>query len=70
MIRWIGTIAGICGGVLIALNIAISKYAFLIFLVSSISWLIQGYKNKDNALVLLNIVFIVIDLIGIYRWLI
>ncbi len=70
MIRWVGTIAGICGGVLIALNIAISKYAFLIFLVSSISWLIQGYKNKDNALVLLNIVFIVIDLIGVYRWLI
>lgn len=70
MIRWVGTIAGICGGVLIALNIAISKYAFLIFLVSSVSWLIQGYKNKDNALVLLNIVFIIIDLIGIYRWLI
>ncbi len=68
MYGWIGTITGVTGGITIALNITYSKYAFLVFLISSGCWLIQGAINKDKALVVLNAVFMTIDLIGIYRW--
>ncbi len=66
---WLGTITGIIGGVLIALNSLIySKFSFIFFLFSAGSWFIQGYKNRDYPLVLLNCVFMVIDILGIYRW--
>ncbi|SFV58683.1 hypothetical protein MNB_SUP05-5-1100 [hydrothermal vent metagenome] len=68
MFGWIGTITGIIGGLLLALNISISHFGFLFFLTSASSWIIQGLKNKDKALILLNVFFIFIDLIGIYRW--
>jgi hypothetical protein len=68
MFGWIGTVTGVTGGITIALNISYSKYAFLVFLISSCCWLIQGIKNKDKALIILNTVFMAIDLIGIYRW--
>jgi len=38
------------------------------FFWSHLGWLIQGIKNKDKALVILNTVFMTIDLIGTYRW--
>lgn len=68
---WLGTITGIAGGILLALNIAnYSKFGFIFFLVSASSWLIQGYKNKDFPLVLLNCVFVIVDILGIYNWII
>ncbi len=66
---WLGTITGIAGGILIAINSPeYSKFGFIFFLISAISWLIQGWKSQDLPLVLLNCVFIVIDIIGIYKW--
>ncbi len=66
---WLGALTGIIGGVLVALNsIEYSRFGFIFFLVSALSWLIQGYKNKDYPLMLLNTVFIVIDVLGIYNW--
>jgi len=35
---WFGTITAITGGTLVALNIDISKFGYIFFLVSSISW--------------------------------
>jgi len=68
--RWFTTIVGIMGALLIASNIDTSKYAFLLFLVSSTLWGIAAYSMKDYALLLLQIVFVVIDTYGIFRWLI
>ena len=66
---WLGTATGIAGGVLIALNSPLySKFGFIFFLLSASSWFIQGYKNRDYPLMLLNCVFVVIDILGIYSW--
>ncbi len=66
---WLGTVTGITGGILIAINmLEYSKFGFIFFLISATSWLIQGWKNQDFPLVLLNCVFIIIDIIGIYKW--
>lgn len=68
MFGWIGTITGILGGLLLAVNLEYSNYGFFIFLISATSWTIQGYKNNDRSLMILNTFFIFIDLLGIYRW--
>ncbi len=65
---WFGAITGIVGGFLVAFNFSYSKFGYIFFLISAISWIIQAYKNNDKALLLLNLVFICINSIGIYRW--
>ena len=65
---WLGTITGIIGGVFVALNFEFSKFGYIFFMVSAISWIIQGNKNQDNSLVLLNAVFVCVNTLGIYRW--
>ncbi|SFV77716.1 hypothetical protein MNB_SUP05-4-876 [hydrothermal vent metagenome] len=37
-------------------------------MVSAISWVIQGLKNQDNSLVLLNTVFVCVNMLGLYHW--
>jgi len=64
-----GTIIGIAAAILIASNIDSSKYAFVAFLVSSILWGIAAYSIRDYALLLLQVVFIIVDAFGIFRWL-
>jgi subtilisin family serine protease len=65
---WIGTITGITGAVLVALNFEYSKFGYISFMISAITWTIQGAKNKDKSLVFLNSVFICVNGLGIYRW--
>ena len=65
---WLGTITGIAGGLLVALNFDYSKFGYIFFMISAISWVIQGVKNEDNSLVLLNTVFVCVNTLGIYRW--
>ncbi|VVH66107.1 hypothetical protein BSPLISOX_3218 [uncultured Gammaproteobacteria bacterium] len=65
---WLGTITGITGGLLVALHFSYSKYGYIFFMVSAISWIIQGAKNHDKSLVLLNTVFVCVNTLGIYHW--
>ncbi len=65
---WFGAVTGIIGGLLVALNFEWSKFGYLFFMASAISWIVQGAKNNDNSLVLLNAVFVFVNTLGIYHW--
>ncbi|SMN12596.1 hypothetical protein BHECKSOX2_329 [Bathymodiolus heckerae thiotrophic gill symbiont] len=65
---WFGTVTGITGGLLVALNFEWSKFGYIFFMASAISWIAQGAKNNDNSLVLLNAVFVCVNMLGIYHW--
>ncbi|MDC0446935.1 hypothetical protein OAL99_03500 [Gammaproteobacteria bacterium] len=65
---WFGTITAITGGTLVALNIDISKFGYIFFLMSSVSWFLQAKKNGDSALMIVNVFFFFINILGIYRW--
>ena len=69
-LKWLGTALAIIGALAIALNIPYSGWGFVAFLVSSLSWSIAGFMMKEPSLVVLQGTFVVINLIGIYRWLI
>jgi drug/metabolite transporter (DMT)-like permease len=68
--KWAGTAFGVAGATLIALNLPISGWGFILFLVSSASWTVAGVMMREHSLILLNAAFTVINVIGIYRWLI
>jgi drug/metabolite transporter (DMT)-like permease len=67
--KWIGTAAGVAGAVLIALNLGVTGYGFLLFLVSSLLWSAAGWMQRDGSLVVLQVAFTAINVMGIVRWL-
>lgn len=70
ILKWVASILGFIGAMLIALNIPESKYAFFIFLGSSTLWIYAAAIMKEYSLIFLNVGFMIVDLIGIYRWII
>jgi len=54
----------------IALNLPISGWGFVLFLISSVSWTVAGLRMRETSLVVLQGAFTVINVLGIYRWLV
>ena len=69
-LKWTGTATGIAGALWIALNIATSGRGFSLFAISATCWTVAGRMMREPSLVLLHGVFLAINLLGIYRWLI
>ncbi len=68
--RWIGTGAGVSGAAIIALDLGVVVYGFGLFLVSSLLWSAIGWVQREPSLMLLQTAFTVINVMGIYRWMI
>ena len=69
-LKWLGTALAIVGALAIALNIPYSGWGFVACLVSSVRWSIAGLMMKEPSLMVLQGTFVIINLLGIYRWLI
>lgn len=63
---FIGTIFGIIGALIIALNIGYNLLGFVFFIISNIFYIRFGLDIKNYNIVVLNFVFFLINLIGIY----
>jgi len=72
IIRWSASVSGILAAVVVALNLGrrITGIGFVVFTVSSVSWMVAGYLEDLPSLVTQNAVLTAINLLGIYRWLI
>ena len=69
-LKWVASILGLLGASMIALNVEESKYAFIFFILSSMIWTYSCIKVKDWALASLNVGFFIVNIIGIYRWIV
>lgn len=70
IIEWAGSLTGVSAAILLALNIPVSAWAYVFYLFSSILLMIWGYREKAHGVAFQNLVFIAINILGIYRWLI
>lgn len=68
MIKWIGTITSVIGSFLVAMTLPQIGYIF--FLIGSFSWLLVAIKENDNALLTLNLVFFIANILGIINYVI
>lgn len=66
--KWIATVLFLFSGAIIALNIDISRWGFITFLIGHIILVVVFAEKKDTPMLLQNLFFIGIDGIGIYRW--
>jgi len=69
ILKWVGAIWGIAGAILLAVNIPISGWGWVLYLVSSVAWVIAGVLMKERSLVIQSVVFSLLNLVGIIRWL-
>lgn len=69
VLKWIGTATGIIGALIVALNIDAVGIGFIFFAVSSATWTYAGWMHREMSLFVLQVVFLCIDLLGIYNWL-
>ena len=70
VLKWFGTVTGVAGAMILALNIPISGWGWVLFALSALAWTIAGLVQRETSLVVLQGAFLVVDLIGIWRWLI
>ncbi len=70
ILKWFGTVTGVVGASILALNIPISGWGWVLFALSALAWTIAGLAQRDTSLVVLQGAFLVVDLIGVWRWLI
>ena len=64
----IGAIFGVAGAILVSINTPQSKYGFVLFLVSSILLGVVSWQRKMWYLLTMQMVFLGINIVGIYRW--
>jgi len=69
-LKWVGTATGLVGALVLALNLPISGWGWVLFAVSSSAWTAAGLMMREPSLVLLQGGFLAVDLIGVWRWLI
>ena len=69
-VEWFGSITGIVGALLVALNIPLSGWGFVLFFSSSVSLTAYSLSAELYGIGLQQAVFSLINLLGIWRWLI
>jgi hypothetical protein len=67
-IAWLGSLTGLLGSLLLALNNANSGWGFVAFLVSNAAWLFYSVQTKTWSMCIMQIGFTFTSILGVYRW--
>ncbi|WP_036054921.1 hypothetical protein [Bradyrhizobium sp. URHD0069] len=72
ILRWAASVSTIGAGLILAARVRprITGCAFVVLSGASIIWIVIGYLTAEYALMVQNVVVTLINLFGIYRWLI
>lgn len=64
----IATLTSIIGSILIATNINLNKIGFIFFLIGTIFWMVYGIKSKNKQIIIMNSVYFIINIVGLFRY--
>lgn len=68
--EWGGTLFGVLGALLLAVNSRFSGWGFLLFLISNGLWISFAVMRELNGMLVMQLVFTGTSLVGCWRWLI
>lgn len=68
-LQWLGCITGVSSAFLMALNHKYSRFAFVGYVFSNVLWISFGVRTDAPGLVAMELLFTVINMVGINRWL-
>jgi hypothetical protein len=63
-----GSTLGITGAIMIALNIGLFFLGYILFFISALVWVVYAYRTEQSSLLRMNVVFAVINAVGIYNF--
>lgn len=66
--EWAGVIFAIAGALIIASNIGLVGLGYFLFFVSSIFFMVFSARINKRPLFLMNLIFAVINIWGMWRW--
>ena len=69
-LEWIGALFGIAGAVMMAVNHRVSPWAYPVWIIASLAMLFFAWSGKHFGLAAQQAVFFLINMLGLYRWLI
>lgn len=71
VLRWTAAVTGMVAALVVSSDLGrrATGAGFVVFLVSSVSWVVAGWLQDKPALAVQNIVLTVINAWGVYRWL-
>jgi hypothetical protein len=69
MLEWGGSLTGLLGAGLLALNASISGFGFVAFLISNLAWIGFALSIRAYGLLMMQLGFTVTSVVGIARWL-
>jgi drug/metabolite transporter (DMT)-like permease len=64
----LGLWAGITGAFLVASNAGLFVLGYSLFITSSLSWVLYSIRTKQINLMVMNIVFTIINAMGLYNF--
>lgn len=70
VLRAVATIATIAAAILVASNWSpkLMVTGFYIFIFASVAWMLDGYFEDKASLVVQNVVLLLVNIFGVYRW--
>jgi hypothetical protein len=71
-LRWCASVLTVLPGLVIAARVRAQwvGWAFVALTVGAVTWIVVAYLAKDYALLSQNVAIALINVLGIYRWLI
>lgn len=67
---WIGSILGLIGSLLLALNVSFSWFGFLAYLGSNMAWFYHGVATRTWSMVIMQLGFTATSFLGVFNWVI
>jgi len=64
----VATVTGVIAATVMALNLNMFVFAYCLFITSSILWSIFAYRTSNNQLLIMNLIFTLINLVGLIRF--
>jgi hypothetical protein len=68
VVEYVGVVLALFGSVFIARNDQYSKWGFVLFLMSCILFMFWSFIIQKWGLMIMNIIYMFVNLFGIYRW--
>jgi hypothetical protein len=66
--EWLSVGLLLIGATLLALNLPYSKWAFVILGISRLWLSVLMFKKKDYPMFIMNFFYLIVDIVGIFRW--
>jgi hypothetical protein len=72
VLRWIASLGTMGAGLVLAARVRpeLMGWAFVVLTIGAVIWIFIGYLTEEYALMAQNVVLSLINIFGVYRWLI